>query len=118
MVCDLELITFDAYMAGAVLDPLNVTKSTVDERTRQDERYRLSTHHVPTGGRRKLRKITLINKLNVNERVLQYYREAHLQAIMSCPGVDINLSCPGTHSHPYAQWNMELTADMHQDSST
>lgn len=108
MVCDLELVTFDAYMAGAVLDPLKSSESTVDERTRHDERYRLSTHHVPTGGRRRLRKMTLINKLNVNECVLQYYRQAHLQAIMSCPGVDINISCPGNAScflHPLRSYH-------------
>ena len=99
MVCNLELITFDAYMAGAVLHPLNAAKSTVDERTRQDsdERYSLRTRHLPTGGQRKLRKITLINKLNINQCVLQYYRTTHLQAIISCPGVDINLSCPGMY---------------------
>lgn len=97
MVCNLELITFDAYMAGAAPDPLNVTK--FDERIRQDERHSLGARYIPTGGRRKLRKITLINKLNVNQCVLEYYRTTHLQAIMSCPGVDINLSCPGMYYH-------------------
>jgi hypothetical protein len=92
MAC--ELVPWQSYMTGAVLEPLEYTPNP-DETTYEDEHNRLSMFYLPTGGRRRLRKISTFNKMFLNKRIADYCQNVHLLAIFGRPNFDINISCPG-----------------------
>jgi hypothetical protein len=92
MAC--ELVPWQSYMTGAVLEPLEYTPNP-DETTYEDEHNRLSMFYLPTGGCRRLRKISTFNKMFLNKRIADYCQNVHLLAIFGRPNFDINISCPG-----------------------
>jgi len=92
MAC--ELIPWQSYVSGAVLESVEFTP-TPDDMTCEDERNRLSVFYLPTGGRRKLKKITTFDKIFLNRRIADYCQNVHLLAIFGRPNFDINISCPG-----------------------
>jgi len=92
MAC--ELVPWQSYMAGAVLEPLEYIHKPGDL-TYEEELNRLNTFYLPTGGRRRLRKISAFDKAFLDKRVLSYCQNVHLLAIFGRPNFDINISCPG-----------------------
>jgi len=92
MAC--ELVPWQSYMAGAVLEPLEY-KPKPREVACEDERNRLNLFYLPTGGRRRLRKMSTFDKIFLNKRIAEYCQNVHLLAIFGRPNCDINISCPG-----------------------
>ena len=92
MTC--ELVPWQSYMAGAVLEPVQFTLNP-DEMASKNERDRLNMSYLPSGGRRRLRKISTFDKIFLNKRVEEYCQNVHLLAIFGRPNFDINISCPG-----------------------
>jgi len=92
MAC--ELVPWQSYVTGAILDPLNHTSDS-DDIICEDERNRLHAFYLPTGGRRRLRKMSTFNKAFLNKRIAYYSENVHLLAIFARPSVDLNISCPG-----------------------
>jgi len=92
MAC--ELVPWQSYMAGAVLEPLEY-RPNPDEMTCDDERNRLNVFYLPTGGCRRLRRISTFDKRFLNKRIAEYCLNVHLLAIFGRPNFDINISCPG-----------------------
>lgn len=94
MAC--ELVPWQSYVTGAVLEPLEFTPNPEDM-TCEDEHYRLSMFYRPTGGGRRLSKITTFDKVFLNQRIANYCQNVHLLAIFGRPNFDINISCPGEY---------------------
>jgi hypothetical protein len=105
MAC--ELVPWQPYMAGAVLEPLECTPD-LDEMTYEDERNRLSVFYLPTGGSRRLRKISTFDKVFLNRRITDYCQNVHLLAIFGRPNLDINISCPGIAQPFYSRLRLTL----------
>lgn len=95
MAC--ELVPWQSYVTGAILDPFSHTPDS-DDVTCEDERSRLHAFYLPTGGRRRLRKMSTFNKTFLNRRIAYYCENVHLLAIFARPSVDLNISCPGAYS--------------------
>lgn len=96
MAC--ELIPWQSYVTGAVLEPLDNTAAHPDPLKCEEERHRLNVFYLPSGGHRRLRKMATFNKMFLNKRIVEYCENVHLLAIFGRPGVDINISCPGSCS--------------------
>lgn len=92
MTC--ELIPWQSYIAGAVLEPVDCTPF-FDEMTCDEERRRLNAFYRPTGGRRKLKKIATFDKMALDSRALYFSETVDLLAIFGRPNIDLNINCPG-----------------------
>lgn len=93
MAC--ELIPWQSYITGAILEPVNFA-ALYDEIARGDERKVLASRYHPTGGRRKLRKIEIFEPQTLDSRTLYFSETVNLLAIFGRPNVDLNISSPGT----------------------
>ncbi|KAF7979039.1 hypothetical protein HWV62_44033 [Athelia sp. TMB] len=92
MAC--ELIPWQAYIAGAILEPVDFA-ALHDDVTCEEERKVLASRYHPTGGRRRLRKIGSFEPRTLDGRTLYFSETVDLLAIFGRPNVDLNISSPG-----------------------